>query len=132
MLILALNALRDSQAINQIKSYTFVGSSYLTYSYFFPLYKETTGDSGFSKQQYVSRSVLFGPAPWSGMGTAMFAEGVYSCHLPDAERVLPVARSIFLWDGTYSMARQGCWHNLWNLVLPQPGMMMPSGPGGPT
>lgn len=71
--------------------------------------------------------MLFRPAPWSGMGTAVFAEGVYSCHLPDAERVLPVACYIFvhLWHGTYSMARQGCWHNLWSLVLPQPGMMMP-------
>lgn len=53
--------------------------------------------------------MLFRPALWSGMGTAVFVEGVYSCHLPDAERVLPVAHyGFFFWDDTYSMARQGC------------------------
>lgn len=92
---------------------------------YFSIYKETTGYSGFSKQQYVSRSVLFRPAPWSGMGTAVFAEGMYSRHLPDAERVLPVVRYILLWDGPYSMARKRCWHHLWSLVPPQPGVMMP-------
>lgn len=50
----------------------------------------------------MSRSAFFRPAPWSGMGTAVFAEGVYSCHLPDAEHVLLVAHYTFvhLWDGT--------------------------------
>ena len=75
MLTLALNILRDSQAINKTKSYTLVDSSYLT-AVFFLLYKEVAGNSGLSIQQYVSGSMLFRPASWSGLERAVFAEGI--------------------------------------------------------
>lgn len=73
---------------------------------FSSLYKEAAGNSGFSKQQYVSGSALFRPAPWSVLETAVFAEVVYSHHLSDSERALPVARYIFLPGDPCFVARQ--------------------------
>lgn len=75
VLILAINILRDSRAINKMKCYMLAGSSYLT-TIFFSLYKEAAGNSSFNKHQYESGSTFFRPAPWSGLETGVFAEGI--------------------------------------------------------
>lgn len=80
----------------------------------------------------MSRSTLSRPAPWSGLETEVFAEGIYSRHLSDAERVLPVACFIFLGDNPCSLARQGCWQHCWGLVLPHPEGDDARSAGGPT
>lgn len=70
VLILALNILRDSRAINKTKCYMLADSSYLTVI-FFSLYKEAAGKSGFSKHQYESGSAFFRPSPWSSLETGV-------------------------------------------------------------
>lgn len=67
-------------------------------------------------------STLSRPDPSSGLETAVFAEGIYSCHIFDAECVLPVARYIFLGDNPCSLARQGML-----AILLGPGATSPRG-----
>lgn len=115
MLILALNISRDSQAINKtrVTRLRIVVTS-LT-AIVLSLYKEAAGNLWFSKQQYVNGSALFRPAARSGLETAVFAEGIYNCHLSDAERALPACVTFFCgtirvpWPGRDAGNTVGAW-----------------------